>query len=694
MKKKIIIILVILICLLTFVLRLPVLYAPFDAAYEYLLAFLGRQIFKGGGFYSTPWTMNLPGGSLTYGLIYLLVGSENWELAVRLFSAILNSLVPLFLFLLGRTLFDSLVGIFTALFWAVFSSGVTFHGAAAYTEMLMPLFTILGIYLFFLGRKKQKKKVWFLSSGLVLGISLLYKQTALYDFLPLFVWSLGESFFSLRGRIPSKKSKSTFLPHFFLLLGFLVPLFIFIVYILFKGKFLLFWDWTIVKVLAYGKLKGNPISYLYLIWKSSFLVWGLAFLGVLSVLLKREKERIFLILWVLGGIASLLSSGKYWDYYFLQVFLPASLLASVFINDLILIGNKKLPQLIYYLKNVFLLALIIGILFNLNFSYFQRNFNRFLPYLQGKLTREEYRLQLSEGKKERERWYAAQFLKKNLKSEDKVFIWDDDHSLYVLADIMPLYNDYVWSQQFWYPKDQGIGFFFMHSYQNIEESKKDLIKKLVALPPNYVILSVDPSADIFPLISKFPQFFSFVFNNYELVKSIEDIWIYRLKENTVALPEKLVIDPNFASNYMSMEKTKTGVILEPLVGGPQRLEAVITPGSRLVIEKVPASVPFFGFDNQDFVGVVVESPSGVTDLHLKIKGVRKPIKMISVKKAKDLWVYPTNGLNYVIKVIQKEDKLDLYFEPPAEEPKGDYQVFIIYQDNSISKLENFASSTK
>lgn len=683
--KKIFLIIALTLCFLTFVLRIPMFFSPFDGAYEYLLAFIGRQVFRGGGFYSSPWSMKPPGEPLTYGILYLLAGVKNWELAVRLFCAVLGSSTTLIIFLLGRIVFNPVVGIFAALFWSVFSSGGTFAGTSAYAEMFMPFFTLVGIYLYFLFKKENRKKGWFFFSGLALGISLLYKQSAIFDFLPFLLYVFWENFSSM-GKISLKKTKALFFRIFPVAFGYVLPLALFILYFFLIGKFSLFFDWVIYKPFLYGKLRTNPGSYFHWMWKDAYVVWGLALMGILLAFVKRKKETIFLIFWIMGCLGTLFSSGKYWNYYFLQLFIPACLLASVAIYELIIFEKKCLPKEFYLLKNVLISVLVIGVTFSLNSVYFKKIFDRFFPFFRGEITRKEYRALLSD-EKEKERFATAEYLKTILKKKDNVFVWDGGQALYVLADIMPIYNDYVWNQQFWYQKNDWIGFIFSPSFENVETSRRGLMEKLKGNPPDYIVIAVDPVKEIFLRIKEFPDFFSLVFTNYEMIKTYDDVWVYKLKvaKDKIVVPKKLAIDPNFTSNYLAYSKRGNLLVIEPLSGEPGEIEAAFPAGAKLILKEVPISLSFFGLDNRDYVGGVIEKPSGVIDLHMKLKGVDRPIKMISIKKENDLWVYPFNELNYVIKMARGENELDLFFEPP-ENKNGEYRIFIIYQDNSFSKL--------
>lgn len=505
----------ILVCLLTFFLRIPSFFTPFDSAYEYLLAFLGRQVFKGGGFYSTPWSMKPPGEPLTYGILYLLAGLKNWELSVRIFTSVLNSLASLVIFLLGRKIVSPVAGLLAAFFWAIFSSGGTFAGTSAYAEMFMPFFTVLGIYIFFVCKDNVRKRNLIFFAGLSLGISLLYKQSALFDFLPIVFFVFLEKIFSFK-KFSLKLLKEIMQTTLPLIFGFVLPLTIFVVYILIVGKFSSFYDWAIYKPYLYGKLRTNSSFYFKWMWKDVYIVWVLAALGAFISIIRKKEKGIFLFLWFLSGLGTLFISGKYWNYYFLQIFIPACLLASFGINELLNCGRKLSKKELFIVKNIIIIILAVSIPISLNFPYYKKIFYRFIPFLEGKITRNEYRLLLSEGEKEKDHFQAAEFLKKYLKNNEKIFVWDGSPPIYVLADVSPIYPEYIWNPQFWYQTNDWIGFIFSPSSENVESSKKGLIKKLLNSPPDYIILAVDPVKDIFLRVKEFPEFFSFTFANYHM----------------------------------------------------------------------------------------------------------------------------------------------------------------------------------
>lgn len=699
-KRITVFIVAVLIFFLTFILRLRSLYTPFDNEYETLLALLGRQVFKGGGFYSTvPWSMKPPGESLTYGLLYLMAGAEKWELAVRVFLIVLNCLAAVTLLYLGKIAFSFSVGVLAAFFWTVFSSDGVIRGTVGYAEGFMPFFTILAYYLFLVSHNKKNKILWVSLSGLSLGIALLYKQSAAFDFLPLLIYILVIKLwpFSL-SRL--KKLKSVIVTYFPLGLGFILPLLIFIVFIYMNGKFGAFWEWVFLKPAIYGKIRGNTVSFLSYIWKNTSALWVLALLGIIWTATKFKKERLIFIFWLLGGTATMIMSGKYWGYCFMQLLAPISILAALAVFDSIRFGEMKITKSLFCFKAATILALVLFFFIRLLNPYYQISFSNLSKYFQGKISYKDYRLILSNGKIYRERLEAAEFLKTILKKEDRVYIWDGDTGIYVFADIMPLYKNFIFSQQFWFSSEGSISFTYFSSSQTIEGNRSELINNLTSRPPNYIVLGIDSPVIAFSLLKEFNQFFSFVFQNYSLIKNIEDIWVYQLKQKPMVIPEDRVVDFDFVKRYFLVEPVSDRrVVIRPIAGEFSELEASIAEGNVIKeSNKIPVQVLFFGLDGKDLVGAATYGPSGETDLHLRLKKEKTDkIKTISIIRKNTLWVYPPNGANLVIEAIEGENKIDLYFsrsDSLTELNKGEYELSIFYIDGSTSKLKIPAKDIK
>lgn len=663
--------------ILTFILRLPTFWKPFDMAYEAQVAFLGREAFVGDGFYATPWSLKPPGDVFTYGLGYLLFGFEKWPVSVRVFSAVLAGLASVFIYKLGKNLFGSLSGFTAALcFTFFFSRGDIFLGTASYAEMLMPFFTIFGFYLFFLSEKKKSKLILFFA-GSSLGTSLLYKQSAVYDFAPLFLYSIGKTFFRLRKE--ERTFKSILLANLPLVLGFALPMAIFTFYILFIGKFRLFLDWVVLKPMLYAKLREkHPWGYIRGMFKKIYPVAILAFLGIGVTLFRREGKRFLFILWFFFTILTFISSGKFWNYYFLQPFVPICFLAGIFIGDVVSPERKFVSAAFF----TFLLLILI----NLNKDHYRRLFNRYLSFLGGEMNRADYVLSLSERDLWKMRLDAAEFLRENSRPEETLFAMEGTTGFYVLADKLPIYKNFIFKQQFF--ENKAIGFAFMQSFETVEENRRKLMENLRKTPPTFVTLVEDDPSGVFAEIKEFPQFFSFVFENYSLIANFDDIWLYQLNREETIVPKSLVVDFDFVKNYLLVTPSLGGkVILEPFAGVPTTFEASLAEEDVVDLAVSSLEAVFFGFDGNDLVGHALDYPSGTEDLHLRTKGASKSIKMVRIRSGEAMWSYPANGINSIIRLVEDQGALDLYFERPRLWEGEIFNVHVIYEDDSSAATE-------
>lgn len=531
-KKKTILVGVFLFCL-TFVLRLPTIFKPFDLAYEYQLAYFGREAFVGQGFYGSPWSMKGPGETFVYGLTYLLFGHQSWDLSVRMVTATLAGLAAFFIYLISKRLYGVGAGLFVALFFALFfSRNLAFAGTLSYAEMLMPFFTILGVFFFLEAQKTKSQRTLFLA-GLSFGLSLFFKQSAIYDFLPFLICGMGRSF------LKTKKILPVFKEYLFFIIGFLTPLGIFVGYIFLIGRFPRLWDWLVVKPSLYAKLREKEVlAYLKSIFKNTYFVWITAFFSIYSALLLGDKKRWFFIIWFFFTYMTFVSSGKLWNYYFIQPFLPACFLAGGLIADLSRIRNKKMIYL--FLTGGFCFLILV------NFPLYLESYRKFWPVLQGKLDKESYIFSLSEGESWTNLYKSAQFLKQRLKTEDKLLVMEGTPSTYILVDRMSPYPDYIFEQQFF--ENKSIGFAFNHRSQKVDENRQDLGQKLVREPPSYLVLVFGSVEDAIQKVVSFPWLFAFIAQNYSYLNNFGHVWVY-YHQGKISLPQSLILEPHFAQEY-------------------------------------------------------------------------------------------------------------------------------------------------
>lgn len=671
--------------LLTIILRIPTIYKPLDLAYENHLAFLGREAFFGGGFYSTPWSMKPPGESIFYGLTYLLFGPNNLGIGSRILLTILSALATVIIFKLVNKLFGRWAGFFSALFFTLFFSRQdVFYGTATYAEMLIPLFTVLGYYLFFIAKERNNKLILFFS-GLSLGISLLIKQSAIFDVIPLMLFGFFDEIISLKHKDYKGIGKAIF--HLTpLVMGFVLPLTIFIFYFILIGKFNLFWEWAVLKPVLYSKFREqHPETYIANFIKKTAPICIFAYLEILiTTIFKRDLKRILFIVWLAFTTLTFVTSGKYWNYYFIELFLALSILGGIFVNDIISLKRKW-----------FSLVFITGIslmLFNYNKVSYLKTFRQFFYFMISNVSKEEYIYSLSDINWQ-ERYEAANLFRKISKQKDTLFVMEGTQGVYVLADKEPIYKEFIWEQQF--IENTTIGFVFTYFSEAYDGNRKKLINNLLSKPPDFIILVIDPVNEISIKLKNFPQFYSFVFSNYEYIDNFNDAWVFRRKKEVVKLPSDLIMNPVFAQKYFFVSTNTSGqTFIEPLFTVSEMIPMLsdyepipikFSDINNYSYKNVPIKLLYFGFDGSDFVGYTSESPSGIQDIHLKASGILKPIRAVRVKKNNNYWSFPANGINDIIKVVFKNNTIDLYLEPPIDR-KGIFKAIIIFEDGSVGTI--------
>lgn len=673
-KKNIDSFLLLFLFLLVIFLRLPLVFRPFDLAYENFIAFWGREVVNGGGFYSTPWTFKPPGEAIVYGLFYLCLGVGKWALGLRIFSLILGGLTAVLIYKLGKKLFGFLAGFIASLIYIIFSSRVdVFVGTMAYAEMWMPFFSLLGYLFFFMAQEKKMSKFFFFS-GLSLGISFLFKQSALYDFLPLFFFALFNGYLLYRDK--KEKLKKIISDLLIFVLGLALPMFIFFFWMIFTGRFGLLWSWMVEKTVIYSKIREkHPGDYLIGIYKKTYPVVVLGFLGIVTSFLTRKSKKFLFVLWFITTFLIFISSGKFWNYYFNQPFIPLCFLAGILAQDIFNLIKRRWAW--------FVMLLIIFFVSFTNLSYYRFYFSHFNDFLSRKITKSEYINSLSEGSSWTIKKQVADFIDQNVLPSEKVFIMSDSPALYVLSDKKPPFREFLYKQQFF--ENKTIGFAFMNPLETYDGNKKNLVEKMEKTPPDFIVLTEEPLSEVFSEIESFPQFFSFVFANYEFSQRYGNIWIYRLKKEKikpVASLNKIVVDFIFAYSYFKVVPISySSVRLEPLAGGIGNLQVELV--NKKNINYFPIKIISFKQSNQDFLTQALVQPSGVNDLLLKLEKPSKKIKNLSIKNSNFLWAYPTNGINAILSLVEDKDGLTFYFEPFTSSKSDEFELYIIFEDNSV-----------
>lgn len=686
------------ICALGFVLRIP----SFDFPLDYDVGghlFYGMQVAT-RDFYSTLQEIR-PVGMLTiFALIYKIFGSSTaWVNAVGASFWIFSTFL---VFKITEEIANSRrVAIFAPLIFVFLSSSRALQGEMANMEAFFIPFNLLGVYLFLLYKRKAKRMLLVLS-GFSFGVAFLIKHLAAFDFLAVFLFDLF-LIFSPKGILfeLEKKIKILIGESITLVLGFFIPTLLVIFYFLIIGQLRDFFYWQFIKIYTNTSgfyLLGSPLINLknnFLpIFAKTYPFWLLSLLGIsVTLIFKREVRRFFLFFWVaivFGGIYYL---WWFFPHHFLQLTPPISIFAGLFLSDISNLGEGKLNKLWLLVKNEFLivaLLLSLVLVFKADSPYFVSYFRR----LKGEVSEKQHLAAVGfdigpDG------WLpfyeTADYFKEKTKPEETVFIWGSVPTIYALAEKQPI-SWFVYK----YPllPDELRNRTFKGWFPNVSENRERLMEELTLESPDYVVLEFDPEK-VFDEIISFSDFSRFVYKNYEFNRSIGGRFlIYRKKDwlDKVAISKgdsslvPLEVVKRYAAiTEITTREGKTEITLEPMVNpdGVLRSFEVVYP-EVIELDFEPMFAEFLGPDGSDLVGNAIPKPSGVVDLHIRVRGLSKPVSFVRVKMDEITWNSRQYGVNLALKVFQTKEGFDLYFEQPSNWEGKTFSVYIIYEDGLIS----------
>lgn len=688
-------ILVSLTLVLAFALRIPFFSEPLDydeGVYAFWAFFAREDKF----FSSSLPSLKLPGIIFTYLFLDRLFPGQ--IAAFRIAAAFLSILATFGIYKLGKLLHSYNMGIFSALIFALFTSQIS-RESPANTEFFMIPFTILAFWLFWLFLKKRKL-IWLVLSSLSAGVAFFYKQVVVFEVAFLGLWLLVNRLL-LKKNGWKGKLQNVLMESFVFLIGFLIPLLVGILFFFFKDELTNFW-WQSF---------GSGHSYVGLAWKGQdwfvrlknasktlgfnfWPFWLTSLGGLIIVLLKRQKESVFLAGWTLFALIGACFNGWFFPHYFIQLIPPVSLLSGFF-----------LTHIFQWIKPLFrshkiLTYILSGVIFSVAFFLVFKNqlspYSNYLQMVRGKIKRIEYLKKIGFDVAE-DGWLpfyeSVEYLKATMEEKDSFFAWSTtSFPYYLIRKNPPTSFTHYYSfldYQSMLPTYRGWEFDF-------EANRQQLMKELYANPPTYVLIHVNPE-QIFDQMLLFEKFSNFISLNYKFEKQFGNLLILKIKSRGEFLESEseLPIIPfglikRFSAITEIEEKnSQTKIVFEPMVNPEGALRSFKTIYPEVIkIDFEPITLKSFGKDGYDFVGVALQQPSGTVDLHLKIKGVKKHISFVRVKIGEITWNNRAYGVNPALKVIQTEaETIDLFFEPPSGWRGKTLNTYIIYQDGSISSQD-------
>ena len=400
-KNKIILPLWLLFTLLAvIILRVPSLFYPYSYGDQGIYLTLGQAIRQGLILYRDIYDNKPP-------LLYLLAAVASslfWFQTILLFW---NIATILFFRKLAQKIFEDQEKpiILSTVALAFLTNWPSFEGNVANAEIFMILPIIVGFWLLYqiMDRKNNKVLVF---TGILFSLAGLFKVPAFFDFGAAFVFA----FVYLKDKINKL---------FFLLIGFSLPILIFILYFALNNSLEAFINTAFAQNISYlsswkGKTQGMAVG-------NGFLIRSLL-LGISTLLLfifnkKLDKKTLLISLWLVFGLFGVTLSERPYPHYLLQI-MPAVSLGLGFLCIKVKVVNKIIIILLF--------CLTLGAHQYLKFWNYPSipYYQNFLSWVTKQKSTQNYLSYYNTKMVNNQK--IALFLNSNTNSSERIFVWGDD----------------------------------------------------------------------------------------------------------------------------------------------------------------------------------------------------------------------------------------------------------------------------
>ncbi len=443
--------LIIIACIFFFFLRLPSIIEPYWYGDEGVYEVVGQAMDHGRLLYRDIWDNKPP---LLYSVYALSLGDQS---TVKVFSIIVGIISIVFFFLLSQKLFNKprITFPITFLYILLLGSPILEGNIANAENFLLPFTILAGLIIYNLSNSPQNetnnpknssifnRKSLIFTAGLLVGVAFLFKIVAVFDLLAFLIFfvvlKLPENVsFSVYRKaeknelgIMSRELWTNFIiPNsLFMILGFLLPLFLTTLFFLFNNALLDF-----LQTVFFGNIS-------YVGWKNTFfnipqgllILKGILLIIVLSIIFwKRKlftKASLFIILWLVFSLFNVFFSERPYTHYVI-VLLPSFCL----LIGLLFASTEKMSRIKILTGIAAVVALLISqFTFNIKDSY--QYYPNAIQFLTNKESVKEYQT-FFDPHVPRD-YMLSEFIIKNTKASDTVFIWGNSPQIYAMSDKLP-----------------------------------------------------------------------------------------------------------------------------------------------------------------------------------------------------------------------------------------------------------------
>jgi 4-amino-4-deoxy-L-arabinose transferase-like glycosyltransferase len=525
--KKIHILVVLLLLSLTLFLRYPFVKVPVLDTDESVYIDVADNIMNGGMPYKDAWDHKPPLIYYLFDMAFMLFGKS--ISGVHIFTIFYITATSFLMYIMVSRIWGKYAGIFAGISYPIFLESDIIQGLASNTEIFMNLFIIAGIYFFMKieSIEGDRKTLYFVLSGLFIGIATLTKQPALFVLLAYFIYLFYERY----------KFKDIIYSISLILSGFFIPIIIVILYFYFNDALsdFIYSNFTFnAMYVGVNRLSSSYFINLINSFPNSgktvmnnlYLLFILAFGSIIykisenKIMKKSEKSSsdnfvTFLILWLISSLIGVFSGTFFFFHYYIQL-LPsliflASYSISVILEYHILKGGLN-EYFLRLLKFGFMVFLFIGFLIPMS-----NNVNR-IPSLLN-----EYDKMISDAKHDAilaseknmkgirsnssrsdndyQMYYISEYIKLNSNKGDYIFVWGNQPIIYFLSERKAASKYVFWSH--------------INNYSYTME-------ELTGRKPKFIVYEKSWTNSYFekPLAS-------FIDSNYTLDTSIDKIYLFK-----------------------------------------------------------------------------------------------------------------------------------------------------------------------
>jgi len=454
---------------------------------------------------------------------FKLFGTFNWQI-IRLITVILIAISCVFIFYATRLLKNEEAALFAAFFYAIFTGTGHRDHMVLCAELIFNFYIIVAFYLFSLSEFTKYKEKLVLRTALW-ALSILFSLLGFLTKIHAIVFILFYALYFIFGILKTKWKRLLFL---IIICAGAVPAY-YIFYKIYNSPFLSI-DYLISSYFNYITREEFALfsiikrfSYLFLlIGIPQTFVWFMIvkfFLKKKFVDIESEKKTALYIFSILSLIAAFITL-RFFPHYFIQFLLPGCICAGIFF-EAALQKNLFTKRTKTILKYVFIFNVLVSFTVYYSLTIFkfikpdQKEINFQMIFPNGKLIN------------------TISWINKNVKKNERIFIWGDGAELYYFTKKIPPVN--MWVSTF-------ASSYIRNLKENFNENFLYLEDVLVVVINNIEKHSITYLVDIqgshyhgfgkYP-ISAFPPLKQYIENYFTQVFSVDGIIIYKKRQINV-----------------------------------------------------------------------------------------------------------------------------------------------------------------